>query len=107
MIQVTDKALTQIKKIMESENKKDQLLRIGVRSGGCSGLSYVMEFSQEQLPNDEVIEMNGVKILVDVFSAMYLKGSELDFSDGLNGAGFEFKNPNAERSCGCGQSFSA
>jgi len=107
MIQVTDKALTQIKKIMESENKKDQLLRIGVRSGGCSGLSYVMEFSQEQLPNDEVIEMNGVKILVDVFSAMYLKGSELDFSDGLNGAGFEFKNPNAARSCGCGQSFSA
>lgn len=107
MIQVTDKALTQIKRIMESENKQDQLLRIGVRSGGCSGLSYVMEFSQEQLPNDEVIEMNGVKILVDVFSAMYLKGSELDFSDGLNGAGFEFKNPNAARSCGCGQSFSA
>ena len=107
MIQVTDKALTQIKKIMEAENKNDQLLRIGVRSGGCSGLSYIMEFSDEQLPNDELLEMDGVKILVDVFSAMYLKGSELDFSDGLNGAGFEFKNPNAARSCGCGQSFSA
>lgn len=107
MIQVTDKALAQIKNIMEAEDKQDHLLRIGVRSGGCSGLSYVMEFSKEQLPNDEVIEMNGIKILVDVFSAMYLKDSELDFSDGLNGAGFEFKNPNAARSCGCGQSFSA
>lgn len=107
MIQVTDKALAQIRNIMEAENKKDQALRIGVRSGGCSGLSYVMEFSKETLPNDEVLEVDGVKILIDVFSGMYLKGSELDFSDGLNGAGFEFKNPNAARSCGCGQSFSA
>lgn len=107
MIQISEKALTQIKRIMEAENRQGQALRIGVRSGGCSGLSYVMEFSGEQLPNDEVVEMDGVRILVDVFSAMYLKGSELDFSDGLNGAGFEFKNPNAARSCGCGQSFSA
>jgi iron-sulfur cluster assembly protein len=107
MIQVTDKALAQIKNIMQAENKKDHSLRIGVRSGGCSGLSYVMEFSKEILPNDEVLEVDGVKILIDVFSGMYLKDSELDFSDGLNGAGFEFKNPNAARSCGCGQSFSA
>jgi iron-sulfur cluster assembly protein len=107
MIQVTDKALAQIRNIMEAENKKDHALRIGVRSGGCSGLSYVMEFSKETLPNDEVLEVDGVRILIDVFSGMYLKGSELDFSDGLNGAGFEFKNPNAARSCGCGQSFSA
>lgn len=107
MIQVTDKALAQIKNIMEAENKKDHALRIGVRSGGCSGLSYVMEFSKEPLPNDEVLDIDGVRILIDVFSGMYLKGSELHFSDGLNGAGFEFKNPNAARSCGCGQSFSA
>jgi iron-sulfur cluster assembly protein len=107
MIHITEKALDQIKNIMKTENKEDHALRIGVRSGGCSGLSYVMEFSKEQLPNDEIIEKDGVKILVDVFSGMYLKDSELHFSDGLNGAGFEFKNPNAARSCGCGQSFSA
>lgn len=107
MIQITEKACDQIKKIMVAENKQDHALRIGVRSGGCSGLSYVMEFSSEQLPNDEVLEFDGIKVLIDVFSAMYLKGSELHFSDGLNGAGFEFKNPNATRSCGCGQSFSA
>ena len=105
MIQVTDKALAQIKNIMQAENKKDHSLRIGVRSGGCSGLSYVMEFSKEILPNDEVLEVDGVKILIDVFSGMYLKDSELDFSDGLNGAGFEFKNPNVKDLCGCGESF--
>lgn len=107
MIQVTEKALEQIKKIMEMEGKQDYGLRLGVRTGGCSGMSYSIALEDKPLANDEILEFDGVKIFIDVFSAMYLKGTELDFTDGLNGSGFEFRNPNAQRSCGCGQSFSA
>lgn len=104
---ITPKAQEQIKKIMQVEGKAGQGLRVGVKSGGCSGLSYYMEFKEEPLPNDHVLEFGDVKLFVDVFSAMYLNGSELDFTDGLNGSGFAWHNPNAQRSCGCGQSFSA
>ena len=107
MIQVTDKALEQIKKIMEVENKHNYGLRIGVRTGGCSGMNYTISFDEKPLVNDQIIELDGVKIFIDVFSTMYLQGTELDFTDGLNGSGFEFRNPNAQRTCGCGQSFSA
>ncbi len=107
MIEVTEKAIDHIKKIMQAEDKTDHGLRVGVRSGGCSGLNYVMAFEKEPLENDHILEFDGVKIFVDVFSAMYLQGTVLDFTDGLNGSGFVFNNPNAKRSCGCGQSFSA
>ncbi len=106
-VTVTDKALNQIRRIMESEGKSGYGLRVGVKSGGCSGLSYYMEFMDKPLANDHVLEFGDVKLFVDIFSAMYLSGSELDFTDGLNGSGFAWHNPNAARSCGCGQSFSA
>ena len=106
-VSVTEKAIKQIRLLMESDNKHGYGLRVGVKSGGCSGLSYFMEFKEEPLANDHILEFDDVKIFLDVFSAMYLNGSELDFTDGLNGSGFDWKNPNAERTCGCGQSFSA
>lgn len=106
-VNVTESAKKQIRSLQQSDNKAGYGLRVGVKTGGCSGLSYFMEFQKEPAPNDQVIDFGDVKIFLDVFSAMYLNGSELDFSDGLNGTGFEWKNPNANRTCGCGQSFSA
>ncbi len=106
-IGVTEKAIEQLRKLMQVEGKEGHGLRIGVKSGGCSGLSYFMEFAEEPLPNDIVLEFGDVKLFIDVFSGMYLNGSQLDFTDGLNGSGFVWNNPNAERTCGCGQSFSA
>lgn len=80
-------------------------LRVGVVGGGCSGLSYKMDFDNETQPMDQVFEHNGIKIVTDLKSFLYLVNTELDFSDGLNGKGFFFNNPNASRSCGCGESF--
>jgi iron-sulfur cluster assembly protein len=108
MITVTPKAATEIKKIMEQENLGEGVaLRVGVKGGGCSGLSYVLNVEKEPRPDDNVFEINGIRIFLDSKSALYLKGTELDFSDGLNGTGFSFNNPNAQRTCGCGSSFSA
>ena len=106
-ISITDKAVNEIKKIM-SENKisEDFGLRIGVKGGGCSGLTYSLGFDGENREGDTTIEQNGVKLFVDGKSLFYLSGTELDFSDGLNGKGFIFNNPNATKSCGCGESFS-
>lgn len=106
-LSLTDKAKEQIVRIMKSEQKEGWGLRVGVKSGGCSGLSYYMEFKEAPLANDHVLDFGDFKLFVDVFSAMYLSGSELDFSDGLNGTGFTWRNPNASRTCGCGESFSA
>ena len=106
-VKISDRAVSQIAKLLKAEGLTNEAgLRVGVKSGGCSGLSYYMEFKDQPLPNDHIIEADGVRIFVDVFSAMYLNGSELDFTDGLNGTGFAWSNPNASRSCGCGQSFS-
>ena len=80
-------------------------LRVGVAGGGCSGLSYKLDFDNEQKPTDQVFENNGVKIVTDLKSFLYLVNTTLDFSDGLNGKGFHFINPNASRTCGCGESF--
>lgn len=107
MLSVTPKAAAEVKKIMEQEKPGESLgLRVGVKGGGCSGLSYFLDVEKEPRPDDNVIESNGVKLFLDPKSALYLKGTELDFSDGLNGTGFRFKNPNAQRTCGCGSSFS-
>jgi iron-sulfur cluster assembly protein len=81
-------------------------VRVGVKSGGCSGLSYELKFDQDALPEDQLFEDNGVRIVVDKKSLLYLVGTTLEYAGGLNGKGFVFNNPNAQRTCGCGESFS-
>lgn len=105
-IKVTSKASKEIKRIMD-ENKipADFGLRVGVKGGGCSGLTYTLGFDGETKDGDTVIENDGVRLFVDGKSLFYLTGTELDFSDGLNGKGFVFNNPNANKTCGCGESF--
>lgn len=107
IITVTDKAIDHIKTIFNAEGKsfEDQGLRLGVIGGGCSGLSYNIDFS-EQKDNDTVLKYDDVKIFIDPKSSIYLSGVQLDFKDGLNGKGFVFSNPNATNTCGCGESFS-
>lgn len=108
MISVSEKAVEHIKQIMkEGDVPADHGLRIGVKGGGCSGLSYVLKFDSETQDGDEIIEVGGVRLLVDPKSLVFLAGTTLDFSDGLNGKGFTFNNPNATKTCGCGESFSA
>tara|TARA_A200000113_G_scaffold13689_1_gene12488 strand:- start:959 stop:1243 length:285 start_codon:yes stop_codon:yes gene_type:complete len=87
-------------------NPIQDFVRVGVKSGGCSGLSYELKFDSNQFNEDRLFEDNGVKILVDKKSLLYLVGTTLDYSGGLNGKGFVFNNPNANRTCGCGESFS-
>jgi len=107
MLFVSDNAKTKVEEIMTSENlAKDFFVRVSVTSGGCSGLSYIMDFDNESQPNDQVFEDNGVKVVTDLKSFLYLCNTTLDFSGGLNGKGFHFSNPNATRTCGCGESFS-
>ena len=107
MIQVTDKAKDKILELKTTEGYTDeQNIRVSVRGGGCSGLMYDLDFSSTIEANDQIFEDKGVKILVDKKSLLYLVGTVLDFSDGLNGKGFQFVNPNASRTCGCGESFS-
>jgi iron-sulfur cluster assembly protein len=107
MINVTDKAKEKIIELRQQEGKTtDPNVRVSVKGGGCSGLMYDLAFDEAINPADQVFEDKGVKILVDKKSLLYLLGTTLDFSDGLNGKGFQFINPNASRTCGCGESFS-
>jgi iron-sulfur cluster assembly protein len=106
-ISVSDKAVKQIKRIKsENDIPENHGLRISVKGGGCSGLTYNLGFDEKQNAADMVIEKDGIKLFVDGKSLFYLNGTELDFSDGLNGRGFVFNNPNAKKTCGCGESFS-
>jgi iron-sulfur cluster assembly protein len=106
VVTITDKARAEIRTIFEREEKDGEVgLRLGVIGGGCSGLSYQMEFSQRR-PDDSVIECGEFNVLLDPKSTIYLKGITLDFQDGLQGKGFIFGNPNATNTCGCGESFS-
>ncbi|MCU0442607.1 MAG: iron-sulfur cluster assembly accessory protein [Bacteroidia bacterium] len=106
MITVTEKAKNRIKDLkVESHYSEDYFLRVGVDSGGCSGLSYKLDFDNQVKEGDEVMEYDGVKVVTDKRSVLYLFGTELDFTDGLNGKGFSFNNPNASRTCSCGESF--
>ena len=91
---------------MEDENKEGYFIRVGVQGGGCSGLMYQLTFDNQENEGDMPFENNGVKVVVDKKSYLYLVGTVLDFSGGLNGKGFVFQNPNADRTCGCGESFS-
>jgi iron-sulfur cluster assembly protein len=107
-IYISDKARTKILGLMSEAGLSPEdgyFLRVGVVGGGCSGLSYKMDFDNETQPMDQVFEHNGIKVVTDLKSFLYLVNTELDFSDGLNGKGFFFNNPNASRSCGCGESF--
>ena len=108
IIYISNKAKAKVLKLMEEAgvtNDSSYFLRVGVVGGGCSGLSYKLDFDNEIKPMDQVFEDNGLKIVTDLKSFLYLVNTELDFSDGLNGKGFYFSNPNASRSCGCGESF--
>jgi iron-sulfur cluster assembly protein len=105
-IDISEKALKQVQKIQSENNIPAEYgLRIGVKGGGCSGLTYQMGFEGEIRDGDTVIEKEGVKLIIDGKSLFYLSGTILDFSDGLNGRGFVFNNPNATKTCGCGESF--
>ncbi|MEK6711337.1 MAG: iron-sulfur cluster assembly accessory protein [Nitrospinota bacterium] len=109
-LEVTEAAFAHMKRLMEREGKTGQIVRVGVRGGGCSGLSYVLQFEPGEKLNpltDTVIERDGVRLAVDRKSALFLAGTILDYEEGLMGKGFAFKNPNARQTCGCGSSFSA
>jgi iron-sulfur cluster assembly protein len=107
MITVSENAKQHAIELMQNENRpQDSFIRVGVEGGGCSGLSYKLEFDNQLKEGDQVFEDKGIKIVVDKKSFLYLIGTELDYKGGLNGKGFEFNNPNASRTCGCGESFS-
>ena len=107
MIVLTETATTKVKQLLEAEDQPELSLRVAVRPGGCSGLSYEMFFDSERAPDDiEQTYGEGVRVVVDPASAEYLSGASLDYKDGLNQAGFSINNPNASRTCGCGSSFS-
>ena len=108
MIKVSESAKKKVISLMEDDgfDATNDYVRVGVKSGGCSGLSYDLTFDKEKLENDKVFEENDIKIIVDKKSFLYLVGTTLEFSGGLNGKGFVFNNPNANRTCGCGESFS-
>jgi len=103
---ITEVAKKQLKKLMlDSKATPEHFLRVGVKGGGCSGLSYELAFDNIDQKDDNIFETNNIKVHIDKKSLLYLLGTELDFSDGLNGKGFQFINPNASRTCGCGESF--
>ena len=108
MIKVSETAKSKVLQLMQEDgfDPSKDYVRVGVKSGGCSGLSYDLKFDKYQIDGDKLFEDNGVKIVVDTKSFLYLIGTTLEYSGGLNGAGFVFNNPNANRTCGCGESFS-
>jgi iron-sulfur cluster assembly accessory protein len=106
MLTVTDSAAAKVKDLLEAEGDTTMALRVAVRPGGCSGFSYEMFFDGDIAADDIKVDFSGVAVVVDPASAPLLEGATLDFKDGLQGAGFAITNPNAQRTCGCGQSFS-
>lgn len=108
MIKVSDQAKVKAIQLMTEDgfNPTEDYIRVGVKSGGCSGLEYILGFDNKQNETDQIFEDNGIKIVVEKKSILYLAGTTLEYSGGLNGKGFIFNNPNASRTCGCGESFS-
>ena len=107
MITVTENAKNHAIELMREENRPEgTFIRVGVEGGGCSGLSYKLEFDNQMKDGDQAFEDKGIRIVVDRKSFLYLVGTELEYTGGLNGKGFVFNNPNANRTCGCGESFS-
>lgn len=107
MIALTPTAADKVRQLLTGRGTPEIGLRIGVRGGGCSGNSYYMEFCETETPGDEIVETNGVKLFVDLKSMVLLGGTEIDYVEGLMGAGFKFNNPNVKHNCACGESFSA
>ncbi len=107
MISLTEKAAAKVNEIREAEGLTEQGLRVKVIGGGCSGFSYDLFFEDETTDLDQIVESEGVKLFVDMMSAQYLEGTQIDYVEGLQGAGFKFSNPTAKGTCGCGSSFSA
>ena len=105
MITLTPNAAAEVRRLLEKQGKPNFGLRVGVQGGGCSGLSYKLGFDEGR-KGDHIAEIDGIKVVVDPKSELYLEGTMLDFVDGLEGRGFKFLNPNAKKSCGCGESFS-
>ncbi len=106
MITITESARQKLEILRkEGHHSQESFLRVGVAGGGCSGLTYVLDFDKERKPDDKMFEDKGIKIVCDKKSFLYLVGTQLEFTDGLNGKGFVFNNPNASRTCGCGESF--
>ncbi len=105
VITLTDGAASRIKEIMSKDESKSVGVRVGVKSGGCAGMSYIMEYAKEINPNDEVIEDKGVKVFIDPGAIMYLLGTEMDYKKEQFSSSFIFKNPNETERCGCGESF--
>ena len=104
---ITSKAVEMVKQALGEEGLQDTHgLRVAVQGGGCSGLQYALDYEENPRPGDTVLEVNGLKVFIDMASVTYLKGTTIDYVSGLNGAGFKFENPNAQRTCGCGHSFS-
>ena len=106
MITISDSAKERLLHLLAKDKEKNSYVRVGVESGGCSGLSYNLDFDNTKNDDDELIENNEIRLLINKKSFLYLVGTTLEFSDGLNGRGFVFNNPNASRTCGCGESFS-
>ena len=105
VITLSEKAADRIKEIMSNDNNKSIGVRVGVKSGGCAGMSYIMEYTQVANPNDEIIEEKGVKVFIDSSAIMYLLGTEMDYKKEEFSSSFIFKNPNETERCGCGESF--
>ena len=107
MVTVSEKALEHVIELLTYQgiNPDTNYLRVGVKGGGCSGLSYAMDFDDTVTDMDEIVDLNSLKVIIDKKSVLYLYGTELDYSDGLNGKGFNWINPQASRTCGCGESF--
>jgi len=106
MIKISNAAKERLLYLLDKKGEQTAFVRVGVESGGCSGLSYKLDFDNTKNDDDELVEDNGISLLVNKKSFLYLVGTTLEFSDGLNGKGFVFNNPNASRTCGCGESFS-
>ncbi len=107
MLFVADSAKSKISELIDKQSlSSSHFVRVSVTSGGCSGLSYTLDFDDEEKEKDQIFEDNGVKVVTDLRSLLYLVNTTLEFSGGLNGSGFSFNNPNASRTCGCGESFS-
>ena len=107
MISVTIRAVSEVKRILDEQSLPDNTaLRVGVKGGGCSGFSYTLGFDDTVVETDQILEVDGVRVVCDPKSFLYLSGTEIDFEDNLMGRGFKFGNPNANKTCGCGESFS-
>ena len=107
VITLSETALKEVKRLINLQGITEGGLRLGVKGGGCSGLSYTINFDEKIGPHDQVQDVDGVKVIVDAKSAIYLQGTQLDFQKDLMGGNFKFVNPNADKTCGCGESFSA